>query len=81
MTNVIGSALAREATVLYMHAGPDRRRVDEGVLDDDRRDLPGLWLGRQRGAITAEDVKKRIHDLVEIPRLVDARRPDRDDRP
>jgi glucosamine--fructose-6-phosphate aminotransferase (isomerizing) len=33
--------------------------------------LLGLWLGRQRGAITAEDVKKRIHDLVEIPRLVE----------
>jgi glucosamine--fructose-6-phosphate aminotransferase (isomerizing) len=33
--------------------------------------LLGLWLGRQRGAMTAEDVKKRIHDLVEIPRLVE----------
>jgi len=33
--------------------------------------LLGLWLGRQRGAITAEDVKKRIQDLVEIPRLVE----------
>src|SRR5207302_1604251 len=33
--------------------------------------LLGLWLGRQRGAITAEDVKKRIHDLLEIPRLVE----------
>ena len=33
--------------------------------------LLGLWLGRQRGVITAEDVKKRIHDLVEIPRLVE----------
>src|SRR3989475_463081 len=33
--------------------------------------LLGLWLGRHRGAITAEDVKKRIHDLVEIPRLVE----------
>jgi glucosamine--fructose-6-phosphate aminotransferase (isomerizing) len=33
--------------------------------------LLALWLGRQRGAITAEDVKKHIHDLVEIPRLVE----------
>jgi glucosamine--fructose-6-phosphate aminotransferase (isomerizing) len=33
--------------------------------------LLGLWLGRQRGTITAEDVKKRIRDLVEIPRLVE----------
>src|SRR5207247_5413067 len=33
--------------------------------------LLGLWLGRQRGVLTAEDVRKRIHDLVEIPRLVE----------
>ena len=33
--------------------------------------LLGLWLGRQRDALTAEDVRKRIHDLVEIPRLVE----------
>src|SRR5947209_12819106 len=33
--------------------------------------LLGLWLGRQRDAITAEDVRKRIRDLVEIPRLVE----------
>jgi glucosamine--fructose-6-phosphate aminotransferase (isomerizing) len=33
--------------------------------------LLGLWLGRQRGAITGEDVKKRIQELVEIPRLVE----------
>jgi len=33
--------------------------------------LLGLWLGRQRNALTAEDVKKRIHELVEIPRLVE----------
>src|SRR2546422_10596128 len=33
--------------------------------------LLGLWLGRQRDAITAEDVRKRIRGLVEIPRLVE----------
>jgi glucosamine--fructose-6-phosphate aminotransferase (isomerizing) len=33
--------------------------------------LLGLWLGRQRDAITPEDVRKRIRDLVEIPRLVE----------
>ena len=74
ITNVVGSALAREATgVLYMHAGPEI-----GVASTKAFStmivavyLLGLWLGRQRGAITAEDVKKRIHDLVEIPRLVE----------
>jgi len=74
ITNVVGSALARDATgVLYMHAGPEI-----GVASTKAFStmivavyLLGLWLGRQRGAITAEDVKKRIHDLVEIPRLVE----------
>jgi glucosamine--fructose-6-phosphate aminotransferase (isomerizing) len=74
VTNVVGSALAREATgVLYMHAGPEI-----GVASTKAFAtmivavyLLGLWLGRQRNAIGAEDVKKRIHDLVEIPRLVE----------
>jgi len=33
--------------------------------------LFGLWLGRLRGHINAEDLRKRILDLVEIPRLVE----------
>ncbi len=74
ITNVVGSALAREATgTLYMHAGPEI-----GVASTKAFTtmivavyLLGLWLGRQRGAITAEDVRKRISDLVEIPRLVE----------
>jgi glutamine---fructose-6-phosphate transaminase (isomerizing) len=33
--------------------------------------LVALWLGRARGAITAEDVKKRIQELMEIPRMVE----------
>ncbi|HEX3177103.1 MAG TPA: glutamine--fructose-6-phosphate transaminase (isomerizing) [Methylomirabilota bacterium] len=74
ITNVVGSALAREATgVLQMHAGPEI-----GVASTKAfatmivgAYLLALWLGRQRGALTSEDVKKRIHDLVEIPRLVE----------
>src|SRR5262245_708532 len=74
ITNVVGSALSREATgTLYMHAGPEigvastkafTAMIVAGYL-------VGLWLGRQREAITAEDVRKRIRDLVEIPRLVE----------
>jgi glutamine---fructose-6-phosphate transaminase (isomerizing) len=74
ITNVVGSALAREATgVLHMHAGPEigvastkafLTMIVAGYL-------LGLWLGRQRGALAAEEVRKRIHDLVEIPRLVE----------
>jgi glucosamine--fructose-6-phosphate aminotransferase (isomerizing) len=28
-------------------------------------------LGRQRGALTPEETRKRLHDLIEIPRLVE----------
>jgi glucosamine--fructose-6-phosphate aminotransferase (isomerizing) len=74
ITNVVGSALAREATgTLYMHAGPEI-----GVASTKAFStmivacyLLGLWLGRLRGALSAEDVRKRIQDLVEIPRLVE----------
>ena len=56
ITNVVGSALAREATgVLYMHAGPEI-----GVASTKTFStmivacyLLGLWLGRQRGALHA----------------------------
>jgi glucosamine--fructose-6-phosphate aminotransferase (isomerizing) len=74
ITNVVGSALAREATgVLYTHAGPEigvassKTFVSTVVAEY----LLGLWLGRQRGAINAEEVRKRIQDLVEIPRLME----------
>jgi glucosamine--fructose-6-phosphate aminotransferase (isomerizing) len=74
ITNAVGSALAREATgTIYMHAGPEI-----GVASTKAFStmivavyLLGLWLGRQRDAITPEDVRKRIRDLVEIPRLVE----------
>jgi glucosamine--fructose-6-phosphate aminotransferase (isomerizing) len=74
ITNVVGSALAREATgVLQMHAGPEigvasTKAFSTMIVSSY---LLGLWLGRQRGTLTAEDVKKRIHELVEIPRLVE----------
>jgi glucosamine--fructose-6-phosphate aminotransferase (isomerizing) len=74
ITNVVGSALAREATgVLQMHAGPEIGVASTKAFATmiTAAYLLGLWLGRQRGALTAEDVKKRIHDLVEIPRLVE----------
>ncbi|MBI3826250.1 MAG: glutamine--fructose-6-phosphate transaminase (isomerizing) [Candidatus Rokubacteria bacterium] len=72
ITNVVGSALAREATgVLYMHAGPEIGVASTKAFTAMivATYLLGLWLGRQREAITAEDVRKRIRDLVEIPRL------------
>jgi glutamine---fructose-6-phosphate transaminase (isomerizing) len=74
ITNVVGSALAREATgTLYMHAGPEI-----GVASTKAFStmvvacfLVGLWLGRQRGVLAAKDVRKHIADLVEVPQLVE----------
>src|SRR5919108_1725682 len=74
ITNVVGSALSREATAtLYMHAGPEI-----GVASTKAFStmvvacyLLALWMGRLRGVLTAEDVRKRGQDLVEIPRLVE----------
>jgi len=74
ITNVVGSALAREATgTLSMHAGPEIGVASTKAFSTMivAAYLLGLWLGRQRDAITAEDVRKRIRDLVEIPRLVE----------
>ncbi|HTO11429.1 MAG TPA: glutamine--fructose-6-phosphate transaminase (isomerizing) [Candidatus Binatia bacterium] len=74
ITNVVGSALAREATgTLYMHAGPEIGVASTKAFSTMvvAGYLVGLWLGRLRGVLTAEDVRKRIQDLVEIPRLVE----------
>ena len=74
ITNVVGSALAREATgTLSMHAGPEIGVASTKAFSTMivATYLLGLWLGRQRDAITVEDVRKRIRDLVEIPRLVE----------
>jgi len=74
ITNVVGSALSREATAtLYMHAGPEIGVASTKAFSTMvvASYLLGLWLGRLRGALTAEDVRKRVQDLVEIPRLVE----------
>jgi glucosamine--fructose-6-phosphate aminotransferase (isomerizing) len=74
VTNVVGSALAREATgVLQMHAGPEIGVASTKAFSTMivAGYLLGLWLGRLRGTLAAEDVRKYIQDLVEIPRLVE----------
>jgi glutamine---fructose-6-phosphate transaminase (isomerizing) len=75
ITNVVGSALAREATgTLYTHAGPEIGVASTKAFTTQivALYLLSLWLGRQRETITPEDVKKRIQDLVEIPRLIES---------
>jgi glucosamine--fructose-6-phosphate aminotransferase (isomerizing) len=74
ITNVVGSALARESTgFIQMHAGPEIGVASTKAFSTMivAGYLLGLWLGRQRGALTPEETKKRLHDLVEIPRLVE----------
>ena len=74
ITNVVGSALSREATAtLYMHAGPEIGVASTKVFSTMvvACYLLGLWLGRLRGVLAAEDVRKRVQDLAEIPRLVE----------
>jgi glucosamine--fructose-6-phosphate aminotransferase (isomerizing) len=74
ITNVVGSALSREATgVLYTHAGPEigvaSSKTFTAMIAAEY--LLALWLGRQRGALTGEDVRKRCQELVEVPQLME----------
>jgi glucosamine--fructose-6-phosphate aminotransferase (isomerizing) len=74
VTNVVGSALARGATAtLAMHAGPEIGVASTKAFTAMivATYMLGLWLGQQRDTTLAEDVRKRIRDLVEIPRLVE----------
>jgi len=75
ITNVVGSALAREATgALYTHAGPEIGVASSKTFTATivAVYLLALWLGRQRGALAAGDVSKHIQELLEIPRLMEA---------
>ncbi|HEY3065624.1 MAG TPA: glutamine--fructose-6-phosphate transaminase (isomerizing), partial [Methylomirabilota bacterium] len=74
VTNVMGSALAREATaVVSMQAGPEIgvASTKAFVTMLVALYLFGLWLGRERGALTPRDIAKSVADLVEVPALVE----------
>jgi glucosamine--fructose-6-phosphate aminotransferase (isomerizing) len=75
ITNVVGSALSREATgVLYTHAGPEIGVCSTKTFTATMAAcyLLALSLGRARGTIAAEEGRKRIQDLLEVPRLMEA---------
>ncbi|MBI4590404.1 MAG: glutamine--fructose-6-phosphate transaminase (isomerizing) [Candidatus Rokubacteria bacterium] len=75
ITNVVGSALSREATgVLYTHAGPEIGVASSKTFTATMTAcyLLALCLGRQRGVLTPEEGRKRMQDLLEIPRLMEA---------
>jgi glucosamine--fructose-6-phosphate aminotransferase (isomerizing) len=74
ITNIVGSALSREATgVLYTHAGPEIGVASSKTFTATLVAcyLLALWLGRRRGVLSAEDGKKHILDLLELPRLME----------
>ncbi len=74
ITNVVGSALAREATgVLYTHAGPEIGVASSKTFTATLCAcyLLALWLGRRRGTLLAEDGRKHIQGLLELPRLLE----------
>jgi glutamine---fructose-6-phosphate transaminase (isomerizing) len=74
ITNVVGSALAREATgVLYTHAGPEIGVASSKTFTATivAAYLLALWLGRQRGTLGAGDASKHIQELLELPRLME----------
>ena len=75
ITNVVGSALSREATgVLYTHAGPEIGVASTKTFTATMTAcyLLALYLGRERGHLAPEEGRKRLQDLLEIPRLMEA---------
>jgi glucosamine--fructose-6-phosphate aminotransferase (isomerizing) len=75
ITNVVGSALARESTgVLYTHAGPEIGVASSKTFTATIAAcyLLALWLGRKRGTLLAEDCRKHIQGLLELPRLMES---------
>jgi glucosamine--fructose-6-phosphate aminotransferase (isomerizing) len=74
ITNVVGSALSREATgTLYTHAGPEIGVASSKTFTSTliALYLLALWLGRRRGMLGAEDGRKHIQGLLELPRLME----------
>jgi len=74
ISNVVGSALAREAHgVVYTHAGPE---IGVASTKTFTATITALYLlavhlGRVRGAVSAAEGRKRLQELLEIPRLLE----------
>jgi glucosamine--fructose-6-phosphate aminotransferase (isomerizing) len=75
ITNVLGSALSREADgVIYTNAGPEIAVASTKTFTATLTAcyLLGLALGLQRGFLTPLDAQKRITELTELPTLMTA---------
>jgi glucosamine--fructose-6-phosphate aminotransferase (isomerizing) len=73
ITNVVGSALAREADgVIYTHAGPEIGVASTKTFAATvtAAYLLALALGLQRGFLAARDGQKRLAELAELPGLM-----------
>ena len=73
ITNVVGSALSRESrATVYTHAGPEIGVASTKTFTATVTVcyLLALVLGRERQYLSPNDVRKRIEDLRDIPRLI-----------
>lgn len=73
ITNVIGSALAREAHgVIYTHAGPEIGVASTKTFSATVAALYllAVALGRDRGYLSAPDTQKRLAELSDMPLLM-----------
>ena len=73
ITNVVGSALAREADgVIYTHAGPEIGVASTKTFSATVAALYllAVALGRDRGYLHARDAQKRLEELSEMPLLM-----------
>jgi glutamine---fructose-6-phosphate transaminase (isomerizing) len=73
ITNVVGSALARQAQgVIYTHAGPEIGVASTKTFTATITAcyLLGLALGLGRGFLAPRDAQKRLAELLEIPGLM-----------
>jgi glucosamine--fructose-6-phosphate aminotransferase (isomerizing) len=73
ITNVVGSALAREAHgVIYTHAGPEIGVASTKTFSATVAALYllAVALGRDRGYLHAQDAQKRLGELSDMPLLM-----------
>jgi glucosamine--fructose-6-phosphate aminotransferase (isomerizing) len=74
ITNVVGSAIAREATgVVYTHAGPEIGVASTKTFTTTITAcyLVALALGEQRGYLSDADARKRAEEILEAPRFIE----------
>jgi glucosamine--fructose-6-phosphate aminotransferase (isomerizing) len=72
--NVVGSTASREADgVVYTHAGPEIGVASTKAFTAQLTALYliALFFGRLRSALTGDEMKKRLADLVHVPTLVE----------